>query len=34
VKNHDGVDWLRAFPMDEADRAGIFAGNAKALLRL
>lgn len=34
VKNRDGVDWLRAFSMDEADRARIFAGNAQALLRL
>jgi predicted TIM-barrel fold metal-dependent hydrolase len=34
VKNRDGVDWLRAFPIEEADRARIFAGNAQALLRL
>jgi predicted TIM-barrel fold metal-dependent hydrolase len=34
VKNRDGVDWLKAFRMDEAQRARIFAGNAQALLRL
>jgi predicted TIM-barrel fold metal-dependent hydrolase len=34
VKNRDGVEWLRAYPMDEADRDRILAGNARTLLRL
>ena len=34
VGNRAGVDWLRAYPMSDADRARVFAGNARALLRL
>lgn len=34
VTNTDGVDWMRAYPMDAGDRAQIFAGNAQKLLRV
>jgi predicted TIM-barrel fold metal-dependent hydrolase len=34
VSNADGVAWLDAFRMDDADKALIFNGNAKALLRI
>ncbi|HYZ34431.1 MAG TPA: amidohydrolase family protein [Crenalkalicoccus sp.] len=34
VDNRAGVDWLRAAPLSEADRAKVFAGNACRLLGL
>ena len=34
VGNGEGVEWLRAFPTDDATRAKIFSGNAERLLRL
>lgn len=34
VASADGVDWLAAAPVDDGDRARIFAGNARDLLRL
>lgn len=34
VSNADGVDWLKAFPTDQATREQIFAGNAERLLAL
>ncbi len=34
VSNKAGVDWLSAFPLDPAEKAKIFSGNADTLLRL
>ncbi|KAA9006788.1 amidohydrolase family protein [Histidinibacterium aquaticum] len=34
VGSKPGVDWLKAYPMDEAEKAKIASGNAKDLLKL
>ena len=34
INNKDGTDWLKKAPISDADRAAIFSGNAKRLLKL
>jgi 2,3-dihydroxybenzoate decarboxylase len=34
VNNKEGTDWLKQAPVSDADRAAIFAGNARKLLKL